>query len=582
MKKLTQYLKPQLSIAIAGGALLFGSSGAFACGGFFCSTLPIIQAQEQIIFKVDGRDITTMVQIQYAGDAEDFAWVLPVPGIPDISLGNNAIFPALEQATRPRFSLQQVGQPCDADFQRIPFNAFTGASSSASSSADGESGGVEVLSSGEIGPFEQQVVSSDDPSAMAQWLVDNNYLLSERGEELLKPYIDMGMNFLALKLKSDAESGDIQPIILDYQSDKPMVPLQLTAIAAQADMGILVWLLGDERAVPDNYHSVVPNYTKVDWFRGVTNAYRSYQTLITDAMDETGGKGFATDYAGPTINIEGSLSTPEELRQRLTALATENTEDISFLTALAGDFRFPTTELVNAYNKHFPIETPQPFIGPRNEYRNDSTYAAYSAEALSEGRKAIVDEIQSAFIDTLEEGMEVLKGKPYMTRLYTTLSAEDMTSDPTFVFNDQLPEQGLERTAKLNIECPKNELMGTQWQLTLEEGTQREGELVMKGKGLPPTQTLSPAFDQSDIWLSEQQQANGEATPIQQKTFKTLNFVTDSDGTPQLTEEDNVIRIEPDQVDAGSFSYWWGLFGLLLFKPFAYRLTKHRKKAQSC
>ena len=59
---------------------------ATACGGFFCQAQPIIQASEQIIFRQEGNRITAIVQIQYQGTAEDFSWVVPVPGIPDLSV----------------------------------------------------------------------------------------------------------------------------------------------------------------------------------------------------------------------------------------------------------------------------------------------------------------------------------------------------------------------------------------------------------------------------------------------------------------------------------------------------------------
>ena len=57
---------------------------ARACGGFFCQAVPINQAAEQIIFRQNGDQVTAVVLIQYVGDAEDFSWVLPVPGVPSL------------------------------------------------------------------------------------------------------------------------------------------------------------------------------------------------------------------------------------------------------------------------------------------------------------------------------------------------------------------------------------------------------------------------------------------------------------------------------------------------------------------
>ena len=83
-----------------------------ACGGFFCQLVPINQAAEQIIFHQDGDQVTAVVLIQYVGTAQDFSWVVPVPGIPELSTGSDVLFQALEPSTRPLFTLEFEGQAC--------------------------------------------------------------------------------------------------------------------------------------------------------------------------------------------------------------------------------------------------------------------------------------------------------------------------------------------------------------------------------------------------------------------------------------------------------------------------------------
>ncbi len=88
------------------------STTAHACGGFFCNQVPIDQAGEQIIFHQSADVVTAMVRIQYTGAAEEFAWVVPVPGIPELSVGFDDVFQALETATRPQFNLGRTGDRC--------------------------------------------------------------------------------------------------------------------------------------------------------------------------------------------------------------------------------------------------------------------------------------------------------------------------------------------------------------------------------------------------------------------------------------------------------------------------------------
>ena len=56
--------------------------------------------------------------------------------------------------------------------------------------------------------------------------------------------------------------------MLTYESKLPMIPLRPTAVAAQDDMGIQVWVIGPSQAVPANYKSLVINEALIDWLSG--------------------------------------------------------------------------------------------------------------------------------------------------------------------------------------------------------------------------------------------------------------------------------------------------------------------------
>jgi len=86
------------------------------------------------------------------------------------------------------------------------------------------------------------------------------------------------------------------------------------------------------------------------------------------------------------------------------------------------------------------------------------------------------DSFQGIEIDPLNASTALLPNGSYLTRLYTTLSADEMTLDPTFDYNTQMGDQSAERRATLRAACGDN---GTEWTLTLGAGTGREGDLVV-------------------------------------------------------------------------------------------------------
>jgi len=468
-----------------------------ACGGFFCTTVPINQAAEQIVFRQEGTDITAMVRILYAGNAEDFSWVVPVPNTPEISIGADATFNELGFTTQPRFILRQEGNVCPQDNPPVP--AAAGAPEADSDGSVG--GGVTIEEELTVGPFDITIVSSDNPDDMSIWLQENGYLLTDRGVDLLEPYVLDGMKFVALKLRSGESSGSIQPLIMKYTSDKPMVPIRLTAVAAEDDMGVLVWVVNNARAIPENYEHVIPNYTKLNWYNGTLNAYGSYQTLITDAMNEAGGQGFATDFAGQiNRDLVNNLTSP--------ALVEGN---LARLDAISNDAEFLTQSILTSTNV---------------------SGALANLQTITEIRQAFVD----VEIKPLRSSTALLPEGRYLTRLYTTLSADEMTLDPTFNFNSTMPDQPLNREALIRASCVNDV---SNWTLTLGAGTGRDGETVLDVTGQPiPFGAVPEAVAvQPDAFERQRTSADAEPELLYQANLPTLMVA--ADGTVTGLPEDS-------------------------------------------
>ena len=111
--------------------LVVSSGSVAACGGFFCGPVPVDQAAERIIFTMDGGTITTYVQINYVGRAEDFAWVLPMPNVPKVDTAEMSMFRDLDRLTQPVYigprppdclrSPRSFGRPSRPTFRRCWF-----------------------------------------------------------------------------------------------------------------------------------------------------------------------------------------------------------------------------------------------------------------------------------------------------------------------------------------------------------------------------------------------------------------------------------------------------------------------------
>ena len=156
---------------------------------------------------------------------------------------------------------------------------------------------MTVSFQGAVGPFDAAVIKSDDSTELKKWLTDNGYVISDAAAGLIDVYVRENKYFVALKLLNGVGVRSIQPIVLTFRGTEACVPLRLTAIAANPDMPVLVWVLSDKRVAPRGYYEIKIDEARIDWLRSGSN-YFGPQGLVSLAANEAGGNAFVTEYAG--------------------------------------------------------------------------------------------------------------------------------------------------------------------------------------------------------------------------------------------------------------------------------------------
>ena len=102
-----------------------------------------------------------------------------------------------------------------------------------------------------------------------------------------------------------------------------MIPLRLTAVAANPDMAVMVWIYADRQAVPMNYAKMsIANdeLTFFGWGQG-----NDYRRLMGTKADEYGGQAFITEYAAPTSELRVTHPLLQQLAQRFAYVTRLNT-----------------------------------------------------------------------------------------------------------------------------------------------------------------------------------------------------------------------------------------------------------------
>ena len=434
------------AVAATGLVLPVTSSPADACGGFFCNREPIDQAGEEIVFGVDEGRVTAHIKIAYTGEAEDFAWVVPVLSVPTINVGTTELFTELGWRTKPRFEVQW-NEDSECNWFRYDMMADASGVPSASG-GEGNDGSVTVLQQAEVGPYNTVVLESTNAAALVAWLNENGFDQPEESTPLIDHYLQKDMKFVALKLKQDQGTGDIQPVVFQFEESEACVPLVLTQIAAMPDMPVRVYVLGQTRSVPTNWMHVVVNPKKIDWV-GYSN---NYEDVVTQAIDEAAGHGFVTEFAGQHAEMVDKLLWWDGRYDVSGILATTHPAD-AMMALIEQGFR-GNPKMLAILQRQIPLPQELQAMGVTEQsfYNNMQDYRQYLDDEPFDAQ-ALVDELEEAILAPLRDAQEMLEKYPYMTRMLTKVSPEEMTRDPLFAFNPDLPEVPVVRTAEGEVIC---------------------------------------------------------------------------------------------------------------------------------
>jgi len=484
--------------AVAALSLLVTAQPVLACGGFFCDAVtlsPIYQAGERILFSRDDTAVTMHIEIVYAGDPTSFGWVLPlaeIPTAPDggelpldelLQISSQTLFTTLQNTTDPTFARTNVsgGNLCASQSSGMGFGCGSNSApmaglASPSSGAAWESEREEpvtVLQEARVGPYDAQLIEATSGAELFEWLNEQGYFQDPKSEVLLDEYVEKGFKFLGIKLQTGQGSGDIKPIALTMSEQAPCVPLKLTSIAATPEMPILVWVLGQGRAIPKNFiHAVVNDQALT--YPGAAN----YIDVVTAAVDTVEGRAWVTEYAQDALNFSqmfitdagrefGSVQAAESVTNALNELSqlgfpwsNPDVEDVlrDTLTMPEGLTGYPDE---NCYWNSFGgdllcdpneshVTTEDEFYGALSYWFGVPAVAVHFAETvdLAMLKTRLYEDVIEVAI-----GLQDLFDREgaTLTRFFTTLDPDEMTRDPIFSFNPDLPDIAPARTAELDL-----------------------------------------------------------------------------------------------------------------------------------
>jgi hypothetical protein len=315
-------LRVSSSILAAGAvlaALSLSTGDARACGGCFHEPPKNVNQGSQSTV-VTGHRMALSVsldrtilwdQIQYAGDPQGFAWVLPVRPGATLSLANDALFEALDAATAttiasPRITCPGVDEYGPGPVSRGGCSFGCGAAAEAYGGAGGGTGNgsvhggdppdpVTVVHQASVGPYETVTIHSAVPGALYDWLKSHGYAVDAAISPIIDAYEKEGFDFIALRLTPGEGVREMQPVRVTSPGAAPVLPLRMVAAGTGANVAITLFVIGEGRWETKNFPGVEITDQDLSWdFKAVTSDYSTVRQTKLAASD---GRTWLTTYA---------------------------------------------------------------------------------------------------------------------------------------------------------------------------------------------------------------------------------------------------------------------------------------------
>lgn len=295
-----------LLIAWAGPVLADGKM--YPKGSFTTVQEPVAVPDQQALICYENGVQTLVIETRFIGPGKEFAWVVPLPALPEISAAEPSIFPTLRSIFRPvviddiarwwiaaliiaasttPFVLRRYGWGLISIFlllfvSSVLIPSLGTARGGANDSSQGTPP-VTLHARQLIGDYDIATLSAEQPDALLDWLKENEFAYNDRDKSIIADYVREKWFFAAVKLNRESDSKDAaspHPLTFKFPTERPVYPLRLTG-THPGPCTIDLYIFGPGRAavsIPElqvvqcGKTEACANVVEYDWWRKTDKA----------------------------------------------------------------------------------------------------------------------------------------------------------------------------------------------------------------------------------------------------------------------------------------------------------------------
>lgn len=284
-------------------ALVWANGPANAFCGFYVAKAgaQLFNNKSEVILVRDGTKTTITMSNDFKGNVKDFAMVVPVPVVlkrEQIRIADRGMFSRLDAYSAPRLVEYYDENPCEImdvyynrsmdaeaasmdDMKRIPQMKKEKEST------------VVIEAQYQVGEYDILILSAKESTGLRDWLIGNGYNIPAKADRVLAPYIKSNLKFFVVKVNLEKQLAGgfdyLNPIQIDFESDKFMLPIRLGMANSTGEQDLIVYAFTRTgRVEATNYRTVqVPTGRNIPVF-----AKEKFEQFYFDLFDKQyGGEG---------------------------------------------------------------------------------------------------------------------------------------------------------------------------------------------------------------------------------------------------------------------------------------------------
>lgn len=249
---------------------------ALGDGKMFSNATAFVEMPEQsAVVAFDGQVQQLVISTAFDGPEGEYAWVVPLPAVPEVGRVSEGVLPTLNSLSRPRivthtrfwmifawvgvclwaavlvrrshllvvlFLIGMIAAP-----SLLP-HLFLGEPTLSGTIRGMEDGaGVTVHQRLRVGEYDVATLTAESAQDLLVWLAENGFQVSDGVGPVLSDYIRDGWCFTAYRFHPESGAERSHPLSFTFSTDRAVYPLRLTAVDSDG-LDLALYVFGNEEA----------------------------------------------------------------------------------------------------------------------------------------------------------------------------------------------------------------------------------------------------------------------------------------------------------------------------------------------